>query len=276
MGLQWGGAGRARRRLSALRSGSPFTDATKPVRRQAASGRLRYLALLFCLILLLDPSAALAQAVGSVTKVQKQAQIGSTPATTGTPVRMNDQIRTFPGARLQITFLDGTELTLGENATVVVDRYVYNPNESSGALAINATEGALRFVTGKLGQMRNKDVTVTTPQAALAVRGTDFWAGFIPGDYQYGVLLVSDTGAVDVGNSVGSVTLSRAGEGTDIPPPLKEDSGPVDPYIWPEDKVARALATTQFGVAFGPQNLLPLGLIAVPFVVDDDPDPASP
>lgn len=238
----------------------------------------QYFAALFCLLLLFGSSEAAAEVVGSVTRVQKQAQIGATPAAEGTPVHLNDEIRTGPEARLQITFKDGTLLTLGEHANVVVDRYVYNPSSSTGTLALNASEGALRFATGKLGSMRNKDVTVTTPQAALAVRGTQFWAGFIPGDYQYGVLLISKTGKVDVSNSAGSVTLSQPGEGTDIPPPLKHDSGPLDPYIWPEDKVARALATTQFGLAFGPQNLLPAALIAIPFVVrkDDPPRPASP
>ena len=231
----------------------------------------QYWAAFFCLLLVFGSSGAVAQVVGSVTKVQKQAQIGSTPAANGTPVRLNDEIRTGPGARLQITFRDETSLTLGENASVVVDRYVYSPSTSTGTLALNASQGALRFATGKLGKMRNKDVTVTTPQAALAVRGTQFWAGFIPGDYQYGVLLISETGAVEVENSAGSVTLSQPGQGTDIPPPLKDDFGPVDPYIWDAAKVDRALSTTGFGLAFGPQNLLPAALIAIPLS-----RPASP
>jgi hypothetical protein len=55
-------------------------------------------------------------------------------------------------------------------------------------MTINATRGAMRFVTGKIGQMRDHNVTVVTPQAALAVRGTDFWVGPIGGEY--GVLLL--------------------------------------------------------------------------------------
>lgn len=34
---------------------------------------------------------------------------------------------------------------------------------------MKATRGAMRFVTGKIGQMRDHNVTVVTPQAALAV-----------------------------------------------------------------------------------------------------------
>jgi hypothetical protein len=217
-----------------------------------------------------------AAAVGTVTRVQKSAQIGSTPAKSGMPVNMNDVITTGPGARLQITFRDETLLTLGENARVVIDRFVYDPGSSTGVLALNAGQGALRFATGKLGKMTNKDVTVTTPGAALAVRGTEFWGGFI--DLQYGVLLLS--GEVDVSNSVGAVTLANPGEGTDIPPPLKDEYAPLEPYIWPEEKVARALAMTDFGLALGPELLAP-GLILIPFLLQDDdnnrrPRPASP
>jgi len=49
--------------------------------------------------------------------------------------------------------------------------------------------------------------------AALAVRGTEFWAG--PVDGQYGVLLLR--GKVDVSNRAGAVTLASPGMGTDIP-----------------------------------------------------------
>ena len=130
--------------------------------------------------------------MGTVTKVEKQAHVGSTPAAVGTPVNMNVELSTGVDARLQNIFIDDTTLTLGENARVVVDRYVFNPNTSTGAMILNTSSAALRFSTGKIGQMRNKDVTVNTPFAALSVRGTEFWAGFV--DYKYGVVLLSSTG----------------------------------------------------------------------------------
>ena len=100
------------------------------------------LAALCGLLLVGVPCMAAAQVVGSVTRVQNQAQVGSTPAVSGTPVSMNQVIRTGPGARLRITFRDGTSLTLGENARIVVNRYVYNPASSTGVLALNASRGA--------------------------------------------------------------------------------------------------------------------------------------
>jgi hypothetical protein len=175
---------------------------------------LRFLAILVCLGWAFNISAAAAAAVGTVTKVQNQAQIGGTAAAVGTPVNMNDQLLTGAKARMEVTFRDGTVLTLGENAKVRIDRYVYNPGQSTGTLALKTTTGAMRFATGKLNQMRNKDVTVTTPYAALAVRGTEFWMG--PIDGHYGALLLK--GKVAVRNAGNTVNLSHPNWGTDIYP----------------------------------------------------------
>lgn len=153
---------------------------------------------------------ASAAPVGKVSKVQKQAQVGSRTATAGTPVHMNDRLRTGPGARMQVTFIDGTQLTLGENAAVVIDNYVFNPSKGTGKMALNSTQGAFRFATGKLNQMKDKDVKVNTPQGALAVRGTEFWSG--PIDGQYGTYVMK--GKVGVRSRGRSATLSR-GQGVD-------------------------------------------------------------
>jgi hypothetical protein len=169
------------------------------------------------LLLVLPSSAGAAESVGKVTRVQNQAQIGATPAVVGTPVHMNDRLRTGANARLEVTFNDKSVLTLGENANVAIDRYVYNPAKSTGELALNATRGAFRFAGGSIEKLQKKTVTISTPVAAMAVRGTDFWAG--PIDGKFGVLLLK--GNVRVSNRAGAVTLSRAGWGTDIPFPRK-------------------------------------------------------
>lgn len=154
--------------------------------------------------------SASAAAVGKVTRVQKQAQVGSRKAVNGTAVKMNDRLVTGPGARMQVRFIDGTELTLGENASVVINRYVYDPAKGSGKMALSSSRGAFRFATGKLNQMKDKDVRVNTPQGALAVRGTEFWSG--PIDGHYGTYLMK--GKLDVRNRKRSVTLSP-GQGLD-------------------------------------------------------------
>ena len=140
-------------------------------------------------LLALTSEAALADSVGVVSKLLNQATIGGRAAAVGTPVQMDDELRTGAGARLQVTFHDQSQLTLGENARVVIDSYVYNPKKSSANVVLNATRGAFRFAGGKIEQMHQKNITVNTPNAALAVRGTHFWAGPIYG--KYGVLLLN-------------------------------------------------------------------------------------
>ena len=218
--------------------------------------------------------AAAAPVVGTVTKVQKQAQIGAKTAVVGTPVHMNDEIRTGRNARLQVTFSDETTLTLGEDATVVIDRYVFDPDASTGVMALNASRGAIRFATGRLSKMQKKDIQVTTPAAALAVRGTEFWVGIV--DLQYGALLLSETGRVDVSNSDGEVNLSDPGQGTDLPPSLNDEYAPGDPYFWPADKVARALASTTLGLALSPTAPSAGVAAAAAFAISRAAQPASP
>ena len=129
-----------------------------------------------------------AESVGTVTKIENQAQIGTRNAAVGSPVFMNERLRTGANARLEVTFRDNSVLTLGEKANVVVDRYVFNPDKGSADVILNATQGALRFAGGKIEQMHQKNIVVNTPNAALAVRGTHFWAGPVHG--KYGVLLL--------------------------------------------------------------------------------------
>lgn len=228
----------------------------------ASRGRIHHLAdvlsilrgLLFATIaLVVSGQVSMAAQVGSVSKVENQAQVGGTAAAVGTPIQMNDQLRTGPKSKLEVTFADDTKLALGENAQVVVDRYVYNPDKSAGELVLSTSAAAFRLTTGKLNEMRNRNVSVATPVAALAVRGTDFWWGSVDG--QYGVLLVNNS-AVDVGSKKCDkenrecrcrVRLDKPGEGTDL-----KNGCPGEPYMWPPGKVAAALASTSFGLALGP------------------------
>ena len=87
------------------------------------------------LVVFVSTCAAAAPVVGTVTRVEKQAQIGSATAVVGTPVHMKDEIRTGRNARLEVTFSDDTTLTVGEDALMVVDRYVFDPDASTGAVS---------------------------------------------------------------------------------------------------------------------------------------------
>jgi hypothetical protein len=196
------------------------------------------------LTILLFPQAGVAAddtaPVGFVDKVENEAKVvsGDTElaAIIGTPVHMKDVLRTGPEGRMQVSFSDDTVLTLGAEANVVVDSYVYDPERGVGTTILQATKGAFRFASGRIKDLKGSTIAVTTPVAEIGVRGTEFWGG--PMDQKYGVLLLK--GEVVVSNQAGNVTLSTPGQGTDIPSPL-DAPGPVK--AWGADKIARAVAS---------------------------------
>ena len=123
-----------------------------------------------------DPSE-----IGVVDKVENEANIVSgdnaTAAIIGTPIHMRDELRTGAEGRLKITFRDETVLTLGEKASVVIDRYVYDPDRQVGETILQATKGAFRFASGRIKAMKQSKIAVSTPVADIGVRGTEFWGG---------------------------------------------------------------------------------------------------
>ncbi|MBV8439184.1 MAG: FecR domain-containing protein, partial [Hyphomicrobiales bacterium] len=149
-----------------------------------------------------------------------------------------DRCRSGEGARLQATLKDGTHLTLGEHATLVVDEFVYNPVTSHGELAVRIAKGAFLYVGGLIEGEPGAKVRIRTPAAAIGVRGTTVWGG--PIDKGFGVLALS--GEVTVTGRRGTVALKQ-GEGT----MLFADGKPRRVVQWPTDKVKRALATISFG-----------------------------
>jgi hypothetical protein len=207
--------------------------------------------------------------VGMAIKVVSPAEVNNQPAAVGTLAHMNDELRTGAKARLQISFRDSSELTLGENAHVVVDRFIFDPDAGTGEALLKTGVGAFRLATGKISGLRDKKITVSTPFATLGVRGTDFWWG--PIDGHFGVYVVAD-GPLRVSNKLGGVTLFE-GYGTDI------HSGVIGPPTkWEPGKVQRALNQTYVGPVINPGILAPgvIPLLVIPQLQSDPAPPLAP
>ncbi|MEJ0012761.1 MAG: FecR domain-containing protein [Bauldia sp.] len=174
-------------------------------------------------------SAAIgAEAIGSITRVAGAA-VGVVDGArqtlaAGNPVYLGEAIATGADGRLAVTLADGTALTVGENANLTVDTFVYNP---AGANSLHAAvAGAFRFVFGHLNEGAVRTASVTTPAATIGVRGTDFWGGPIDGGN--GFLLID--GAIDVTVNGTSVAIDNAGTGVTF------SSGAAQPgmvSVWP-------------------------------------------
>lgn len=117
---------------------------------------------------------------------QAYARIGVTSATDGDPlgkppqenervlrigidVQANEVVTTKTNDRAHLVFLDGTSITVGPNAQLSLDRFVYDPDTKKGELAINVTKGVFRVVGGKIS--KTNAITVTTPSSTMGIRG---------------------------------------------------------------------------------------------------------
>jgi len=67
--------------------------------------------------------------------------------------RRNDKIHTA-----EVCF--NLEILCARNSKVVSDRYVFNPEQSTGRTPTAHRVAAFRLATGKLSEMRNKDIKV--------------------------------------------------------------------------------------------------------------------
>ena len=84
-----------------------------------------------------------------------------------------DDVRTGNG-RMAIEFLDSSILRLTEHSKVVIDNYIFDPDPNKSQLALNMASGTARFITGALGKINKENISIRTPSATIAIRGTDF------------------------------------------------------------------------------------------------------
>jgi hypothetical protein len=108
--------------------------------------------------------------IGQAKAVKPQAE-GSVagPLKPGSDVHESETVRTGSAGQTNLQFLDESTLNVGPAAVIKLDKFVYDPNKKdSGTIAIEATRGAFRFVTGS----QNKgEIKIKTPYGTLGVRG---------------------------------------------------------------------------------------------------------
>lgn len=197
-----------------------------------------------CLALTFMAHDARADLIGAVERAQNAvfADLGGERRALAPEASLffDEILRTGADARLEAALIDDTRITLGENATLHIDEFVFTPGTTGGSLALRVAEGAFLFVGGQVEGPGGGDVSITTPLATLGIRGTTVWGG--PLDGGYGVIVLE--GEVSVTTEGGSVLLTP-GLGTMLMGGA--DGAPEAPAPWAEDRLARAVASISFG-----------------------------
>ena len=91
------------------------------------------------------------------------------PLAPGDSVYRNEVVRTGADSTAKLVFLDSTNLGVGPISRVTLDKFVYVGQSNGQKMTVNLAKGIFRFTTGALDK---KAYTISTPTAAIGVRGT--------------------------------------------------------------------------------------------------------
>lgn len=125
-------------------------------------------------VLTLLGAAAGPTIVGSVAALRNQVSVRAAPAaaprpaTLGQRMALGNQVQTGNQSHMQLLLLDRSSFTVGQNARLTIDRFVYDP--AGGSFSATVAKGALRFMSG--GVHGKGGAQIRTPIATIGIRGT--------------------------------------------------------------------------------------------------------
>ena len=186
-------------------------------------------------------SASAVELAGTITRVRGDATAQSAGQThtlaQNAKVYVGDEIRAGRETRIEMTMIDETKLTLGDNSRLAIDAYVFSPEKNAGAGTVRVIEGVFRAATGKLAKVDGAPFQVKMPVSTLGIRGTEFW-----GEQRADNLLVALLGGkgLYLENQAGRVEIDELGFATRI---TSATTAPSAPFKLTDDQIRAALAT---------------------------------
>ena len=133
---------------------------------------------------------------------------------------------------MAITFLDESTVKLTEWSQLLIDEYIYDPDPSKAKMALTFGLGTARFITGNLNRIDKQNITLKTPTANIAIRGTDFTATIDELGRSLIILLPDpfglSSGEIEVVTAMGTVILNKPYEATTV---SVFESAPTKPVI---------------------------------------------
>lgn len=133
----------------------------------------------------------------------------------GIDIQANELITTGAADRAHLVFLDGSSLTVGPNARLAIDKFVFDPGTNTGDIAISATKGVFRLVGGKIS--KSNAIKVTTPTATIGIRGGivifEVTSSETVADFMFGKsMTVSSAGVTQTATRPGSQIVAQMGQ----------------------------------------------------------------
>ena len=121
---------------------------------------------------------------------------------------------------MAITFLDDSKVRLTEHSQLIIDEYIFDPDPSKAKMALTFGLGTARFITSNLGRIDKQNISLKTPTANIAIRGTDFTATVDELGRSLIILLPDafglSSGEIEVVTAMGSVLLNKPYQATTV------------------------------------------------------------
>jgi hypothetical protein len=203
------------------------------------------------LLLLCATSPALAAKFEIIGQVEKlEGEVYATrddidkkqPLNAGDRIFSEDTILTGADGKVELKFLDDSTLSLGGDAQMRLDKFVYDPQGDSAESSYTVTQGFFRFVSGGIAKKKPGEMKIDTPVATMGIRGTTGGGNVPPsGGGKFFLENNADgtTGSFDVTSGGETVTMNTPGTVTEVNSPSSPPSRPTP--------VSRASFKQQFG-----------------------------
>ena len=175
--------------------------------------------ILFVLSLFMVISSASASEAKSQVHVLKGVVLvtqGKNPAhkvVNNEAIATNTLISTGSESAALIKFEDGQSITMQSNSSLKVRKYFYDSKKiEKSSIVLSMFKGGMRFITGLIGQKRKQSFRLSTPNATIRIRGTDFMV-VMAGNAMYSQV---QSGKINLTNATGMKTLG-AGQSASLP-----------------------------------------------------------
>ncbi len=136
--------------------------------------------LCYCLLLLLFffSTPVMASDVGTVKNVKGKGWIirgeQKIKAVPGTRIFVGDSIKTGFGSSMGIILRDDTIISMGPSSEMILDEFIFQPQESRFGMVTRFLKGTFSFLSGVMTKLAPESVKIETPVGMVAVRGTHF------------------------------------------------------------------------------------------------------
>ena len=195
---------------------------------------LRWIPIAILLIILL-PQLLYAATIGNVvlqegvTSVEREGT--ESDLNLDSDIMFMDNVKTGKG-ELGITFIDDTNVAVSSQSSLIIDDFVYDPNNAEGSkLVLKVVIGTVRYASGNIAKLNKQNVDIRTPTAKIVVRGTAFSMTVDEIGRSLIILLPNvdgSVGEISVESDIGQVILTKAFQATSV---RSREANPSPPKI---------------------------------------------